>query len=129
LVVDASVAVEYLPRTALGRRAADVLEGAELWAPELLDVEVLSLLRRAVAAKRLDPRRAHEAVGDLAAWGPMRVGHRGLIADAWALRNNVTACDAFYVAVARHHQADLITCDGPLARAPRLGVVVHNLTV
>jgi predicted ATPase len=49
LVVDASIAVEYLLRTALGRSVAPRIEQAELLAPELLDAEVLAVLRRAQA--------------------------------------------------------------------------------
>ena len=47
-VVDASVAVEYLLRTPLGLSVADMIEGASLAAPELMDAEVLSVLWRAV---------------------------------------------------------------------------------
>ena len=52
-VVDASVAAEYLLRTSLGLTIANTLEGAQLMAPELLDVEVFSVLRRAVLTKKL----------------------------------------------------------------------------
>jgi predicted nucleic acid-binding protein len=52
-VIDASVAAEYLLRTGLGLRITDLIEGAFLIAPELLDVEVLSMLRRAVLHKSL----------------------------------------------------------------------------
>ena len=48
LVVDASVAVEYLLRTPLGLTVANTLDRASLVAPELMDAEVLSVLRRAV---------------------------------------------------------------------------------
>jgi predicted nucleic acid-binding protein len=127
LVVDASVAVEYLLQTALGVRAAPMLEGADLIAPELLDVEVLAVLLREVLAGRLVESRAGEAVDDLRDWGVERLSHRGLLDDAWALRGHVTAYDALYVAAARARSATLITADGPLSRAPALGVVVHNV--
>ena len=45
-VVEASVAVEYLLRTPLGLTVADMIEGASLTAPELMDAEVVSVLRR-----------------------------------------------------------------------------------
>ena len=57
LVVDASVAVEYLLRTALGRRVGPRIEQAELLAPELLEAEVLAVLRRAHLAGRLGEAR------------------------------------------------------------------------
>jgi predicted nucleic acid-binding protein len=52
-VIDASVAVEYLLRTPLGLAAAGILDNASLVAPELMDAEVLSVLRRAVLNGRL----------------------------------------------------------------------------
>ena len=60
-VIDASVAAEFLLRTTLGRKIAEIVEGAFLAAPELLDVEVLSVLRRAVLRQRLAERRARLA--------------------------------------------------------------------
>ena len=126
-MVDASVAVEYLLRTGVGIRAASLLERSELAAPELLDAEVLAVLRRKVLAGDLAERRAGEAITDLASWPVERLRHAPLIEAAWTLRGHVTAYDALYVAAARARGAALVTADGPLARAPRLGVVVHDL--
>jgi predicted nucleic acid-binding protein len=126
-VVDASAAVEYLLRTALGERVSSMLEDAVVAAPELLDAEVLAVLRREVLGGRLRERRAAEAVDDLRDWGIERLTHRPLLADAWSLRGHVTPCDALYVAAARSRDAALVTADGPLARAPGLGIVVHNV--
>src|SRR5438105_3052299 len=127
LVVDASAAVEYLLLTPLGERVGDLLGGAAPAAPELLDAEVLAVLRREVLAGRLRERRATEAVDDLRSWGVERLAHRLLLEDAWSLRGHVTAYDALYVAAARARHAALVTADGPLARAPALGVVVHHV--
>jgi len=127
LVVDASAAVEYLLLTPLGERVGDLLGGAALAAPELLDAEVLAVLRREVLAGRLRERRATEAVDDLRSWGVERLAHRLLLEDAWSLRGHVTAYDALYVAAARARHAALVTADGPLACAPAPGVVVHNV--
>lgn len=68
LVIDASAAVEYLLQTSLGMRVAGIVEAAELAAPELLDADVLAVLRREVLAARLDAARAREAVSDLRDW-------------------------------------------------------------
>ena len=127
LVVDASAAVEYLLQTTIGLRVASALEGATLAAPELLDAEVLSVLRREVLAGRLGERRAGEAVADLRDWGVERVVHRPLLAEAWSLRGRVTAYDALYVALALARRAALVTADGPLSRAPGIGVAVQNV--
>jgi predicted nucleic acid-binding protein len=40
---------------------------------------------------------------------------------------NVGAYDAFYVAAASLYEAPLLTADGPLSRAPGLGIVVQNI--
>ena len=129
LVVDASVAIEILLRSTLGRAAQESLRGAVLLAPELLDVEVMAGLRRAVLAGLMSPERGRQAIDALARWPIDRIRHRRLLVDAWSLRDNVTAYDALYVATARRFDAELVTADGPLARAPSLGVVVRNLRV
>jgi predicted nucleic acid-binding protein len=126
-VVDASAAAEYILRTSLGLKVAELIEGGLLLAPELLDVEVLSVFRRAVLRGELTEERALRAIDDLMAWPIDRIPHRSLVWAAWQHRNNVTAYDAFYVAAARLSDASLITADGPLARAPALGIVVENV--
>lgn len=126
-VVDASAAAEYLLRTSLGLKVANIIEGSYLLAPELLDVEVLAVLRRAVLRRQLNEQRALRAIEDLLDWPIDRIPHRSLVWAAWQHRNNVSAYDAFYVAAARLSEATLITADGPLARAPSLRIVVENV--
>lgn len=126
-VVDASAAAEYLLRTSLGLKVANIIEGGFLLAPELLDVEVLSVFRRAVLRRQLNEQRALRAIEDLMDWPIDRIPHRSLVWAAWQHRNHVSAYDAFYVAAARLADAPLITADGPLARAPSLGIVVENV--
>jgi predicted nucleic acid-binding protein len=127
LVLDASAAVEYLLQTRLGVRVGALIETADIGAPELLDAEVMAVLRREVLKGRLAERRATEAVGDLRDWGIYRLPHKTLLDAAWKLRGHVTAYDALYVAAAQARGAALVTADGPLSRAPALGVVVHNV--
>ena len=126
-VIDASAATEYVLRTPVGLKLANVIEDAALLAPELLDVEVLSVLRRAVLRRELAQQRALLAVEDLMDWSIDRIPHRRLIWSAWQHRNNVSAYDAFYVAAARLANAALLTADGPLSRAPSLGIMVENI--
>ena len=126
-VIDASVAVEYLLKTPVGRATADLIERAALIAPELLDAEVLSALRGAVLGGRLDEVRALAALDDLADWPLDRIPNRALARLAWRHLHNVSAYDAFYVAAARAHNAVLLTADGRLSRAPGLGVVVQHV--
>ena len=126
-VIDASAAAEYLLRTPLGLKLAQVIEGESLLAPELLDAEVLSVLRRAVLRRQLTEQRALLAIEDLMDWAIDRIPHAALVWSAWQYRNNVSAYDAFYVAAARLSDASLLTADGPLARAPSLGIAVENI--
>jgi predicted nucleic acid-binding protein len=126
-VIDASAATEYLLRTPLGLKLADVIEGAFLLAPELLDVEVLSILRRAVLRGELTEQRALIAIEDLIDWSIDRIPHVSLVRVAWQHRKNVSAYDAVYVAAASLSSASLLTADGSLARAPSLGIVVENI--
>ena len=126
-VVDASVAVEYLLKTNLGESLAPLMDGAFLVAPELMDAEVLAVLRRAVLKGRLEERRARLAVEDLVIWPVERIPHRILAELAWEHRHNLSAYDSFYVAAARCYGVPLLTADGPLSRAPGIGVPVHNV--
>jgi predicted nucleic acid-binding protein len=77
--------------------------------------------------RQLNEQRALRAVEDLMDWPIDRIPHRSLVWAAWQHRNNVSAYDAFYVAAARLADAPLVTADGPLARAPSLGIVVENV--
>lgn len=126
-VIDASAATEYLLRTPLGLRVATAIEDASLIAPELLDVEVLSVLRRAVLHREITEQRAVLAIEDLVDWSIDRIPHNPLVWLAWQNRNNVSAYDAFYVAAARISNAPLLTADGPLSRAPKLGISIENV--
>ena len=104
-----------------------MIEGASLTAPELMDVEVVSVLRRAVLSGRLEEARARMVVADLTHWPVDHISHRSLAALAWQHHRNVSAYDAFYVAAARAHGLPLLTADGRLARASGLGIVVQSV--
>jgi predicted nucleic acid-binding protein len=121
LVVDASVVAAAVGDDAGdGDQARSRLRGETLTAPELLDLEVASVLRRQVASGAMAARRAGLALVDLADLPLQRVPHRGLIDRCWQLRDNVSIYDAAYVALAEAIGADLLTADGRLARAPGL---------
>jgi len=96
-------------------------------APALIDCEVLAVLRKLVLRKEVREERAAVALEDLAVWPIQRLAASDLLRDAWSLRHNISAYDAFYVAAARLYDAQLLTADGPLARAPGLGVVIENV--
>lgn len=118
IVVDASVLAPALADDgADGDRVRLRLRGEQLVAPELVDLEVLSTLRRAVRSGRLDERRSGQALDDLAALPLRRVPHLPLLARAWELRDNLTAYDAAYVALAESLRALLLTADGGIEKA------------
>ncbi|HJU11030.1 MAG TPA: type II toxin-antitoxin system VapC family toxin [Candidatus Binataceae bacterium] len=125
--VPASVAVEVLLRTPLGDSLARRFDGATVVAPALIDCEVMAVFRKLVLRKEVQDERAGEAVQALSLWQFRRLSGTDLIREAWSLRHNVSAYDAFYKAVARLYHAQVLTADGPLARAPRLGVVIENV--
>lgn len=118
LVVDASVVVVALADDGPdGDRARARLRGERLAAPELVDLEVTSVLRGQTAAGTITIRRADLARQDLAALPLLRAPHRGLLARCWELRATLTVYDAAYVALAEAFQADLLTLDLRLAKA------------
>ena len=118
LVVDASVlAVALADDGPDGDAARTRLRSETLAAPELVDLEVTSVLRRQNRAGLLDARRAQLAMGDLAALPMRRAPHVSLLARCWELRHNLTAYDAAYVALAEALDATLLTGDRRLARA------------
>jgi predicted nucleic acid-binding protein len=63
----------------------------------------------------IDARRGQEAIDDLTVWPLTRYPHDLLLARIGALRHNLTAYDAAYVALAEALQAILVTCDTRLA--------------
>jgi predicted nucleic acid-binding protein len=123
IVLDASAVVELLLGTQLGQsirtRIADPALG--LHAPHLVDVEVAQALRRYVREGELDRGTAVAALEDLRALDLERHSHGPLLDRVWALRENLTAYVAVYVALAEALDAVLLTCDGKLARTPGIG--------
>ena len=103
------------------------LELEDLVAPELLDAEVLAVLRRAVLTGEVPENRAVEALTDLVAWDLRRLPNRRLVEEAWSFRHNVSAYDGLYLAAGRLYGAPVLTADGPLARAPASGVLIENV--
>jgi predicted nucleic acid-binding protein len=121
LIVDAGAVVRLLlqlPGTAHIWAAFDA-HAHDLHAPELMDVEVLSVLRKLVLRQELSGDRADAAVNDLRDLRLLRHAHTGLLDRAWALRENVTPYDGLYVALTETlgQDAALLTTDARLARA------------
>lgn len=119
IVLDASAVIEWLLRTPVGRGLDErVFDEAEtLHAPHVLDVEVAQVLRRFVRKRVISAERAEQALEDLLALSLTRYPHDVLLGRIWQLRDNLTAYDAAYVALAEALDAPLLTCDSKLRGA------------
>ncbi len=119
LVVDASVLAPALADDGPDGDAARArLRGQSLVAPELIDLETTSVIRRQFRGGQLDPRRARLALTDLVELPLRRTPHRPLLARCWQLRENLTVYDAAYAALAEALDVVLLTVDARLASAP-----------
>lgn len=131
IVVDASVVANALADDGadgdLARRR--LLDAGELAAPDLVDVETTSVLRRRWLAGDLSARRFSTAVDDLGDLAVVRVPTLPLMRRAYELRANVTAYDAAYVALAEHLGWVLLTADSRLSHAPGITCTVEVVTV
>lgn len=127
IVIDASALLEVLLRTPSAPAVETRLFEAPrqtLHAPHLLDVEVAQVLRRYATMGEIDDQRGTEALADLADFPIRRYPHDVLLTRVWTLRNNFTAYDAVYVALAEALNARLLTRDQRLAAAVRRHVDV-----
>ncbi len=122
MVLDASVLVELLLHTPTGAgiapRVADPAVGLHI--PHLADIEVAQVMRRYVRDGGIDAIGAATALQDLRDLDLQRHAHEPLLPRVWQLRENLTAYDAVYVALAEVLDSPLLTCDARLARAPGL---------
>ncbi len=129
IVVDAStVVVALLDSGQGGQEARDLMLGDEAHAPHLLDVEVLSAVRRHVLGGRLSATAAWNAVDVLRELPVVRHGHDPLLDRALQLRDSITAYDGVYVALAELLEATLVTGDHRLARAPGVRCPVSTIS-
>ena len=115
IVVDASAAVSALLSDGDGRR---MVSESRLAAPHLVDAEVVQTLRKLLIRGSLTTREAERAVQRWSRLGVERFPLVGLVARMWALRDNVSAYDAAYVALAEALDCPLLTADARLAAAP-----------
>jgi len=127
LVVDATVVVAALIDNGDdGRWAESLLTSQDLAAPQLVQVEVANVLRRAAAAGEVSSDAATLAHADLLDLPIQLFPYEPFAARVWELRDNVTAYDGWYVAIAESIDAPLATLDHRLVRAagPRCEFVV-----
>jgi predicted nucleic acid-binding protein len=123
-VVDASVIVELVANDL----DPDRLGGEELAVPHLIDSEVTNVLRRLVAHKVLTDKQGTTALGGFARLTLTRYPADWLRPRMWALRHNLSAYDATYVALAEMTAATaLLTTDARLANAPGINCRIELL--
>ena len=127
IVVDASALLEVLLHTSRGEAIeARLLDGPDsLHSPHLLDVEVAQVIRRFALAGEIEADRAQAALDDFMDLPIQRHPHGFLLQRVWALRANMTAYDAAYVALAEILEAKFMTRDRRLAAAARRHVAVE----
>jgi predicted nucleic acid-binding protein len=118
IVVDASAALAALLNAGPARRA---LASEQLHAPHLIDSEVANTLRRAAAARTLNAGTAWAALDTWRRLATTRYPAHSLLDRIWALRDNLSAYDATYVALAELLDCALLTADARLGRAPSIG--------
>lgn len=118
IVVDASCLFEVVTNTPRAESIrARLARDPDHAAPHIVDIEVVSLIRRDSLLGNLDETASLLAVDDLRMWPGERYGHRALLARVWELRHTVRGWDAAYVALAEALDSTLVTLDGRLARA------------
>jgi predicted nucleic acid-binding protein len=128
IVLDASAGVDLICRNGeRGDRIAQRLAGEfTVHVPAVFDLEVLHALRGLEAGGKLSPTTLAAALADLADLRATRHDHERLRPRIWALRHNLTAYDAAYVALAELLDAPLLTSDRALSRssghAARIGL-------
>ena len=115
IVVDASAALSALLNAGPARRS---LASEQLHAPHLIDSDVANGLRRRVAAAQLGADAGWTVLDTFRRLGMTRYPVFALLGRVWELRDNLSAYDASYVALAELLGCSLLTADARLSRAP-----------
>lgn len=116
-MADASAVMSALMNDGNARR---LIAGSTVGVPHLIDSEVANALRRLVFAGELGVGDAHTV---LTAWRVLAVRRfpvKGLLPRVWELRDNLSAYDAGYVALAEALGCALVTADARISSAPGL---------
>jgi len=100
-----------------GAWAEKVLAEGSLHAPELVLAEATNIFRRLERAKLITTPEANAAQEDLMELNIDLFPFEPFADRIWALRNNVTSYDAWYVALAEALKLPLATLDEPLSQS------------
>ena len=127
VAVDASALVALLlDGGADGRWATEVMSGADLVAPALVEFEAANIIRRHELAGLVGADQAAQAHMDLLDLVIELWPYELVAARAWQLRDNLSIYDAGYVAVAELTDAPLVTLDRRIGGAPGLRCAVQT---
>ncbi|WP_150462743.1 type II toxin-antitoxin system VapC family toxin [Nesterenkonia ebinurensis] len=120
IILDASAITDMLTNAQPAAEVRRILSehSARAVCPHLMDAEVLSAIRRMLNQGLIEVQQADEAVHSLELLPVARLPHYPLLPRAWALRDNMSAYDALYIAMAESLDAPLITTDFKLANTP-----------
>lgn len=114
-MVDASAALSALLNDGPARQA---LGSEQLHVPHVVDLEVANGLRRHVRAAQMSSDASWSVLDTWRRLGMTRYPVVSLVDRVWQLKDNLSAYDASYVALAEFLGCALLTADGRLARAP-----------
>ncbi len=114
IVIDASAAAELLLQTDTGVDVSARLGGEELHAPCHFDIEVVGVVRRAVARQLLSDRDGLVVLCEFMVLPVRRWPITPLLERVYSLRATHSIADAAYVALAEGLGATLLTCDARL---------------
>ncbi len=127
VVVDSSALAEVVVRTPRAALIEELFVGDDLAAPDLINAEVLSVVRGWLLRRVIDLATARRAVHNLATAPVRRMATGGLISAVWDSYENLTPHDATYVALAHRLGCPLLTLDHRLTSAPGMGVEVRTV--
>jgi predicted nucleic acid-binding protein len=121
IVLDASAALAGLLNDGPARQ---MLRDVQVHAPHLIDTEIVSGLRGLVIGRRVSEKLGRSCLDVWRQLAVTRYPAHGLLERVWQLRDNVTAYDAVYVALAEQLDCPLVTADARIAAVSRIGCPV-----
>ncbi|MET4780370.1 type II toxin-antitoxin system VapC family toxin [Glaciihabitans sp. UYNi722] len=123
-VIEVSAAIELMPRT--DPDAIRLLESS-FYAPELIDVEFASVIRKLLLRGRLSEYDAESAVTSWSGNRVVRSPSKPFLQRIWRMKDNITPYDAAYVALAEYLEIPLLTADLRLAAAAQRYCAIATL--
>ncbi|MPV36367.1 type II toxin-antitoxin system VapC family toxin [Georgenia subflava] len=124
IVLDSSAAIKALAGDDDARHA---IRSAPVFAPHLIDTEVTSALRGLVLGRKISATEAEAMMDTWPRLGVVRFAAHPLMRRIWELRDNLTAYDATYVALAEELGCLLLTADARIPAAPGVRCAVTVL--